>query len=133
MKTAIKITLILLICLFMRTIFTPQEHSCTLHAEEEELGTTHEQPDSLILEEKTTKTIAQVNLERCIKCGLCANICPSKAIQMVEHKPVIDPYLCISCGDCVKRCPTRALALTEFQPADSVCAAAKKAEEEKAE
>lgn len=46
----------------------------------------------------------------CTGCTVCENICPKKAIKMVENKegfqyPVIDESKCIKCGLCQKKCP----------------------------
>ena len=46
----------------------------------------------------------------CSGCYSCYNICPKKAIKMIEDKdgfryPVVDEKLCIKCGLCEKVCP----------------------------
>ncbi|MDD2391373.1 MAG: Coenzyme F420 hydrogenase/dehydrogenase, beta subunit C-terminal domain [Bacilli bacterium] len=48
--------------------------------------------------------------EECCGCTACMNICPTKAIKMVEDEegflyPKIDQALCINCGKCRKVCP----------------------------
>ena len=45
----------------------------------------------------------------CTGCGLCSNICPHRAIKMMENEfgffyPVIDEN-CVKCGLCKKKCP----------------------------
>lgn len=49
--------------------------------------------------------------EECTGCGLCQNICPTKAIVMKENnnfghiRPFIDMNLCINCNICRVKCP----------------------------
>jgi dissimilatory sulfite reductase (desulfoviridin) alpha/beta subunit len=47
--------------------------------------------------------------ETCIGCGLCVEICPGKAIELVGEKPVFDPTKCFHDGKCMGVCPTDAL------------------------
>lgn len=56
------------------------------------------------------KTIEQLDKKSCTGCGACCNICPTKAIHMVENRegflePVIDKSKCVNCGLCKKVCP----------------------------
>jgi coenzyme F420-reducing hydrogenase beta subunit len=51
-----------------------------------------------------------INKNKCCGCHACFNICPKKAISMVEDEkgfkqPVIDKDKCINCGLCQKVCP----------------------------
>ena len=47
--------------------------------------------------------------KECIGCQKCANICPAKAITMVDKKPVIDKKKCIRCFCCQEFCPVGAM------------------------
>jgi len=64
---------------------------------------------------------------KCKSCGLCAKICPNKAIEMVKEEgpsapssritikhPQIDYAKCSFCGLCADICPTGALRMTNF-------------------
>jgi NADH-quinone oxidoreductase chain I len=62
--------------------------------------------------------------EKCISCGLCAKICPNKAIEMIEAPetqrenypkkyPEIDLGKCCFCRLCEDACPTEAIKLTK--------------------
>lgn len=51
-----------------------------------------------------------ISKEKCTGCGVCSNICPQKAIKMLEDDtgfvyPVIDKEKCVDCGFCKKTCP----------------------------
>lgn len=47
--------------------------------------------------------------EECIGCRKCEQICPAKAITMVDNKPVIDRNKCIKCFCCQEFCPKGAM------------------------
>jgi uncharacterized protein (DUF362 family)/Pyruvate/2-oxoacid:ferredoxin oxidoreductase delta subunit len=47
----------------------------------------------------------------CIGCESCANICPKKAITMVDHRPEFDYSICIRCYCCQEVCPKKAIIL----------------------
>lgn len=51
-----------------------------------------------------------VDLEKCTRCGLCSQVCPSGIIRVNENGPLlIAPKACIRCGHCVAVCPHAAL------------------------
>ena len=51
-----------------------------------------------------------VNLEKCIQCERCVNVCPVSVLRMGENGPEeIENSTCIACGHCVAICPTAAL------------------------
>lgn len=63
----------------------------------------------------------------CTGCTACFNICPTKAIDMVENSegflsPVLKIELCINCGLCAKVCPE--LSSTKFKTATECYASA---------
>ncbi len=54
-----------------------------------------------------------VDLNKCIRCGICAEWCPGGAIDRLSLK--IEDNLCIRCFSCVKRCPAAAREI-RFKP-----------------
>ncbi len=58
--------------------------------------------------EKSLKLVKDIALycERCIRCGLCATLCPAKAItHKKDELPQIDQGQCRHCYACFKFCP----------------------------
>lgn len=49
------------------------------------------------------------NHDKCISCGICAQNCPPKAINMIEGKPEVDLMQCIRCFCCHELCPKKAI------------------------
>ncbi|MHB8883388.1 MAG: mercury methylation ferredoxin HgcB [Thermodesulfovibrionales bacterium] len=48
--------------------------------------------------------------ERCVGCGLCAEVCPHAVFQIRDKKAVIlDRDRCMECGACVQNCAFGAL------------------------
>lgn len=49
---------------------------------------------------------------KCIKCGECADVCPTGAATMAENDfPVYDLVKCIGCAQCIALCPETALKI----------------------
>lgn len=49
------------------------------------------------------------NAEKCCGCGICAIICPKKAIEMCPDDmgflyPQINTEKCVNCGLCIRKC-----------------------------
>ncbi len=49
--------------------------------------------------------------KRCVECGQCYGVCPTKAITLKDNTMKLDEKECITCGACTEVCPTRALTL----------------------
>ncbi|MBA7528335.1 Ferredoxin--NADP reductase [subsurface metagenome] len=70
----------------------------------------------------TAGTIANVNLSKCIGCGLCADVCLYSAVSLVEKKifgkvkkvAEVNPALCKGCGSCTATCRPNAIDLYGF-------------------
>jgi len=63
----------------------------------------------------------EFHLSKCKGCGMCAMVCPSKAITMVKEEkvkpsgrmPVFELARCCYCGLCAEYCPAKAIKLTK--------------------
>ena len=53
--------------------------------------------------------IPEVDPEKCIYCGRCAEVCQYHAIAVVGKKVLVFPELCHGCGSCTLNCPTGAI------------------------
>ncbi len=54
---------------------------------------------------------AQVDLEKCTGCGLCAAIGHCNAVMIVDKKSCIDRQKCMACSTCVDICPAAAISM----------------------
>lgn len=63
----------------------------------------------------------EIEIEKCIFCGICQKRCPSQAISVDRKTKTweINRLRCIQCGACVEPCPKKCLALTEVRPSPS--------------
>ncbi len=62
--------------------------------------------------------VSRVNPDKCIGCGICATLCPYKAIEMVKvgkrRKAQTIAASCKGCGICASHCPTLAISMGGF-------------------
>ena len=56
---------------------------------------------------------AAVDLDKCTSCGVCWNIGHCCAITHPDNTTTIDPEACLACSTCVDLCPTRAITMVE--------------------
>lgn len=54
---------------------------------------------------------AVVDVEACVGCGVCVDVCAPESISMVDDKAVIDAETCIDCGACEPECPYDAISM----------------------
>jgi len=49
--------------------------------------------------------------EKCVECGACVGVCPSRALTMEPPKYELqfDMEKCLLCGHCVRACPVNAI------------------------
>jgi len=58
---------------------------------------------------KLLKSKPQVKENECVGCEKCKEVCPAKAITMIDGKPQIDRKKCITCFCCQEFCPKGAM------------------------
>ena len=56
-------------------------------------------------------TAYSIDADACTGCGLCAKACPTGSMRL--HADLEMPIKCVSCGECVEYCPRSALTLQE--------------------
>lgn len=58
-----------------------------------------------------------IDLEKCVKCGLCSRVCPMQINVAKEASSTetcqLENYDCIKCGTCIRNCPVNALSFEE--------------------
>ena len=66
---------------------------------------------------RTVTTV--IDTEKCIGCGLCVKVCPSRTISMQGEKAVVSGDRSLSCGHCAAICPVDAIRVTAIDKASS--------------
>jgi len=58
-----------------------------------------------------TYFLRETDLDQCIGCGECVEICPVAAVKLEDDRPVVDEEWCIGCGVCARVCPTDSISM----------------------
>lgn len=58
--------------------------------------------------------IADCDMDKCVKCGVCDKVCPFDAIS----GGVVDSHKCMGCGICVDKCPKKAISFKKSEEVD---------------
>lgn len=53
--------------------------------------------------------MVKINKLKCICCGACVGVCPTRALTLVNDEILFDKEKCINCGACIKICPANAI------------------------
>jgi len=57
-------------------------------------------------------TTLRVNEEKCVRCGMCLEVCPHSVLSLNGGKVKIeDRDACMECGACAQNCPTGAISV----------------------
>ncbi len=62
--------------------------------------------------------VVEINYDKCIGCGLCAERCPVNLYEMIDGKPQKTNFYfeCICCAECYHNCPVGAISLDLKKP-----------------
>ncbi len=61
-----------------------------------------------------SRKIIQIDQDKCVGCGMCANTCRQSAIEMVNGKAtVMHENSCDGIGRCMPVCPEDAITLSD--------------------
>ncbi len=66
---------------------------------------------------KALHSSPRLKSRECVGCGLCAKVCPAKAIQIAGQKAQVDYNTCIRCFCCQEFCPKGAMKVHRPLPA----------------
>jgi tetrahydromethanopterin S-methyltransferase subunit A len=62
----------------------------------------------------------KMDLERCIGCGMCVDVCPERVFELRERdgrklSKIVAEDRCFACRACEMRCPERAIQITGYE------------------
>lgn len=77
---------------------------------------------------KTITLRARIDPGVCIGCGVCAKVCPTLAVSLVDKKAVVDGAKCLACANCQQRCPVGAVSLVRLDKPFTVSVEVKEAD-----
>ncbi|GHU88334.1 NADH-quinone oxidoreductase subunit I 1 [Clostridia bacterium] len=78
-------------------------------------------PAKPVVNDELVRGRVEIEVEKCVFCGLCYNVCPTNAITLDKPGKVwtIRRFDCIACGYCVEKCPKKCLRMSNTLPSAS--------------
>ena len=61
----------------------------------------------------SSEYVPKFDMNACANCGRCGELCPGKAISVINGARIVDTGLCVGCGLCEFHCPADAVELIE--------------------
>jgi len=56
----------------------------------------------------------KLNVDQCIGCGMCVNVCPHEVFLIKSGKAqIVDKDRCMECSACAKNCPVSAIEVKQ--------------------
>ncbi len=57
-------------------------------------------------------TTLKLDVDKCIGCGMCIDVCPHGVLALIDDKcMIIERDACIECGACAGNCPVDAISV----------------------
>lgn len=86
-----------------------QKEVCLLDCDVEEPNCHIFMKPDFTYSEKVFVPVPEINPEKCIACGKCAEVCQYNALAFVKDKVLVFKELCHGCGSCKLICPVGAI------------------------
>jgi len=71
------------------------------------------QPDRRESEDFYSGVLAEIDQDKCVKCGKCSEVCRWDAIPIIDKEYVVQSLDCEGCGYCALVCPRDAISMNE--------------------